>query len=340
MLKLAAGLIARGHAVDLVLFHSGGALSPLIPEGARVLDLEGGRVWSAVPKLARYLRTTRPDWLISALTHVNLAAVLARLMSGAPTRLMVTEHTQISRRARSARSLSARLTYGLTPWLYRLPDRIVAVSDGAAADLRAFARLPTDRVHRIYNPVFDDDLLKASQAQVEHPWLDGGHRVILAAGRLERVKGFDLLLKAFAQLPQREDCRLIVLGEGSERPALEALAADLGIDGIVALPGFVANPYAFMSRASVFVLSSHFEGLSLALIEALACGATVVAADCPGGPAEILDGGRFGALVPVGDVEAMTAAISAALTSPQGQHACRARAFSTAAAVQAYLDLL
>lgn len=340
MLKLARGLLDRGYAVDILLVRSGGVLAALIPEQAAVFELNRTRVATAIPKLARYLRDHRPDWLISALTHVNLAAILARLVSGTGVRLIVTEHTQISRRARTATNLSARLTYALTPILYRSADRIVAVSEGAAEDLRAFARLPADRVQRIYNPVFEEGLLTASRAEIDHPWLNARHRVILAAGRLEPVKGFDVLLRAFARLRQTEVCKLIILGEGQQRPALEALTAKLGVSADVDLPGFAPNPYAFMSRADVFVVCSHFEGLSVVLIEALACGATVVSTDCPSGPSEILDGGKFGALVPVGDPDAMADAIRTALASPRGQHARRAGAFSVAQAVQCYIDLI
>jgi len=340
MLKLARGLLDRGYAVDILLVRPGGVLMALIPDRAAVIELNRARVATAIPKLARYLRDHRPDWLISALTHVNLAAILARRVSGTGVRLMVTEHTQISRRARTAATLSARLTYALTPILYRLADRIVAVSDGAAEDLRAFARLPADRVQRIYNPVFDEGLLTASRADVDHPWMAGRHRVILAAGRLEPVKGFDILLRAFARLRQTEVCKLIILGEGQQRPALEALTGELGVAADVALPGFSASPYAFMSRADVFVVSSHFEGLSVALIEALACGAPVVSTDCPSGPSEILDGGEFGALVPVGDPEAMADAIRTTLAGPRGRHAHRAEAFSITESVEAYIDLM
>jgi glycosyltransferase involved in cell wall biosynthesis len=166
----------------------------------------------------------------------------------------------------------------------------------------------------IYNPVIDAALYAKADAPVEHPWFQPNQPpVVLAAGRLVALKGYDTLLRAFARVRQETFARLVILGEGPERPNLERLAAELGVAADVDMPGFDPNPFRYMKRAGVFVLSSRCEGLPNVLIQALACGCPVVSTDCPSGPSEILDGGRYGALVPVDDVEAMAGAIVRAL---------------------------
>jgi glycosyltransferase involved in cell wall biosynthesis len=141
---------------------------------------------------------------------------------------------------------------------------------------------------------------------------------------------------------QHQPARLIILGDGSERPALERLIEERGLQNFVRLPGFVVNPYAYMARAAVFVLSSIHEGLPNVLMEALACGTPVVSTDCPSGPRQILDGGRYGPLVPVGDPEALAEAILTTLNNPLPREVLKARAeiFSLDAMADAYLRVL
>ena len=196
----------------------------------------------------------------------------------------------------------------------------------------------------VYNPIVSADILRKAEAPSGHAWLDGPDRpVILAAGRLEENKGFrPPLLPAFAMLLTRRRARLIVLGKGSQLSALLSQAEELGIREHVDFPGFVANPYSFMARADLFVLSSRVEGLPTVLVEAMACGCPVVSTDCPFGPAEVLEGGRLGELVPVGDARALADAMDRALnTSPSGD-LLRARAgfFGVDRAVDRYEALL
>jgi glycosyltransferase involved in cell wall biosynthesis len=174
--------------------------------------------------------------------------------------------------------------------------------------------IPIQKVHVIYNPVVSPELYEKADAPLEHPWFRSNQPpVILGVGRHRPQKGFDTLLRAFARVRQETPARLVILGEGPERPNLERLASELGVAADVDMPGFDPNPFRYMRRAGVFVLSSRYEGLPNVLIQALACGCPVVSTDCPSGPSEILDGGRYGALVPVDDVEAMAGAIVRAL---------------------------
>ena len=200
-----------------------------------------------------------------------------------------------------------------------------------------------ERVHTIYNPVVTGDLDRKAREPVEHPWIGGdGPPVILAAGRLSAQKDFSTLLVAFARLLTRRPARLVVLGKGKRKPRLVSLARRLGVAEHVDFPGFADNPYAFMARASLFVLSSWYEGLPTVLIEAMACGCPVVSTDCLYGPREILEDGKHGPLVPVGDAEALAAAMARTLDAPPRPEALRERAsfFNAARAIDRYEELL
>ena len=303
MLALAGGIARRGFAVDLVLVRRQGAYVEDIPANIRVIELGTKRTVNSVAALARYLRRERPAVLLTALVHVNVAALLAGLLARVGTRLVVTEHNQISRNISPTASRTVRMAYRLVPFLYPRAARIIAVSDGVAEDLTRFAGMERGRIDVAHNPVVTPDMLAKAAQPVNHPWfVEGEVPVILGVGRLSAQKDFGTLLRAFALVRASRPARLVILGEGACRKELEDLADELGIAADVQMPGFVDNPLAFMGKASLFVLSSRFEGLPTVLIEAMACGTPVVATDCPSGPREILEGGELGGLVPIGDV--------------------------------------
>jgi glycosyltransferase involved in cell wall biosynthesis len=342
-LRLASGMIAAGRAVELVLVRCDGAYLDDVPKGASIVPLDCAHVWQAVPVLARYLSKRRPRALLSALTHMNIAAVMAAKLSGARTRLVVSERNQFSAKAQAASLWRERATYAVAPALYRRADRIVAVSHGCAADLVLNCRIPAERVRVIHNPVFDADIQMKAAEPADHPWFaEGAPPVILAVGRLNPQKDYPTLLRAFAEIHAQRPVRLLILGEGSERAALEALAQQLGVRASVSMPGFASNPFAYMSRAAVLALSSRFEGFPNVLVEAMACGTPIVATDCPSGPREILDGVRYGALVAVGDSHAFAEALLRTLSQPKRGDHMRARAahFSIAKATADYLQEL
>ena len=194
----------------------------------------------------------------------------------------------------------------------------MAVSRGVADDMIARTGVPADLVRVIYNPVISAEMNAAAGEAVEHPWLmPGGPEVILGVGRLTPHKDFPTLLRAFAILRRTRDCRLLILGEGEERPRLEQLLRDLHLTECVGLPGFVNNPFAYLAKASLYVLSSAWEALPTVLIEALAVGVPVVSTDCRSGPTEILAGGRYGRLVPVGDADSLARAMTDTLSEPR-----------------------
>jgi glycosyltransferase involved in cell wall biosynthesis len=336
---LANAFARKGLKVDLLLAQAEGPyLKDALPD-VRVVDFKVTRVLKSIPKLVRYLSTEKPDCLLSALNHANLAAIIARLFASFSCRLVVAEHTTPSR-SRDA-NMRGRLVKSLIGFVYRLADGVVAVSQGVKDDLCRLG-VPSSKVAVVYNPIVSAELYDKARQDCPHPWLDSDLLVVLAVGRLEPAKDFATLIRAFSLL-RGTNARLIILGEGSLRSELSALVGSLGLSESVDMPGFTDNPYAYMSRAAVFAMSSRWEGLPTVLIEALACGAPVVCTDCPSGPSEILEGGKWGALVPCGDLEALASALEQKLSRKalKSENAVeRVAEFSEAASVEKYLDLL
>jgi glycosyltransferase involved in cell wall biosynthesis len=317
VLNLAAGLAQRGVRTDLVLASAEGPYLPLVPPGVRVVDLKASRVLRSLGPLARYLRRERPLALLAALDHANLVAIVAARMAGGHTRTVISIHINFARKIPGATSIRISAISWLLGRLHPWADVIVAVSDGLADELARATSIPRDRIDVIYNPVITPALLSAASERPSHPWFeDATCPIVLGVGRLVPQKNFRLLIDAFAIVKRDHHARLVILGEGPERSALEAQVRHHGLQEAVSLPGFLANPYACMARASVFALSSDFEGLPTVLIESLAVGTPVVATDCESGPREILRGGTLGELVKVGDLRAMAQAIARALTRP------------------------
>jgi glycosyltransferase involved in cell wall biosynthesis len=381
MLDLAEAFTARGKRVEIVLSARKGARIDEVPAGVEVIEL--GRssqlraralaamadplglsrltlpvllarkpppTLASLESLARYLRRRRPRSLLSATAFENLEAIRARRLAGVPTRLVVTEHSNLARNLLSSKEWARRHLVPLMARNYPRADAIVAVSYGVAEQIAAILGLPRERVTTIYNPVVTPGLLAQMRAPVDEPWTaPGSPPLVMGAGRLARPKDFPTLVRAFAIARRTRPLRLVIAGGGdspagtAERQrALMRLARELGVAEDVKLPGHLKNPAALMARAHVFVLSSAWEGLGNVVVEALACGTPVVSTDCPSGPAEILEGGRHGRLVPVGDPEAMAAAILATLDAPPDRDQLRRRAmdFGLDRAADAYAALL
>lgn len=344
MVTLANAFAATGYRVDLVLAEAHGPYLKDVSPKVRIVDLHAERVVKSLFPLIGYLRRDRPVAMLSAMNHANVIAVLARWLAGVTTRVVVSEHNSISIEASHSRNGRAtQLVYWLVKRLYRHADGIIAVSHDAAVDLARFVDLSVRAVRAIYNP-FDVALIQrlATEA-IDHPWFAPGQPpVVLATGRLTEQKDFLTLIRAFAQIRRRRSARLMILGEGESRGEIEAVAVKCGLTADdVQMPGFVTNPFSYMSRCGVFVLSSRWEGLANVLIEAMACGAPVVSTDCHSGPREILEGGRWGRLVSVGDEKALADATCATLN--EAEHpavAVRAADFSVEKAVQGYLQVM
>jgi len=310
MVTVANALSERGHAVDLVLVKAKGDYTDLLDEGVRVVDLDASRILASLPELVRYLRDQRPDAMLSTLFFTNVMATWACRWIERPPRLVLREANTISAKGTHADHWKYRLMPYLSRWFYPWADRVVTVSEAAGEDLMEVTGIAEEKVRTIYNPVVTENLKQQAREPVDHPWFrEGAPPVVLGAGRLEKQKDFETLIRAFSCVRKNTTARLVILGKGSRKHQLEELANTLGVRDDVLLPGFVDNPFKYMTRASVFVLSSRFEGLPGVLIQAMATGCPVVSTDCPSGPREILEGGRYGPLVPVGDPEVLAEGI-------------------------------
>lgn len=301
----------------LVLMQRRGELLSEVPVDVPIHVLGARSLWTAWLSLARLVRRDRPDILFSTSSGTNIIAVLAHLLAGRPGRLVLSERGGL----RTKLSWKKKVQRWLKKVLYPHADRITTVSEGVRDELVARLRLPPESISVVLNPIVDARMEALTAEPVLHPWF-ANHReakppVILTAGRMVVEKDHATLLRAFARIAQEREVRLMILGEGALRGELEALADRLGIRDRVAFPGFDPNPFKYMARCSLFALSSRFEGLPGVLIQAMACGAPVVSTDCPSGPSEIIQNGKNGILVPVGDSQALSRAFSALLTNDE-----------------------
>ena len=344
MVTLANGFARRGHPVDLVLARAEGPFLSDVVEEINLVDLEVGRTAAALPGLVQYLRDYRPAALLSTLNHANLIAIIAHRLAGSKARLVVREANTTSFSTGEGAPLRGRLVPWLMRGLYRFAHQVVAVSGGVGDDLVEAGIAAPGQVEVIYNPSITEEGKALARESVEHPYFERGFEVILAVGSLTRQKDYPTLIDAFERIAEsRDEARLVVLGEGEERPVLEAMIASRGLSERVDLAGFVDNPFSYMAKCDVFVLSSAWEGLPNTLIQALGVGATAVATDCPSGPREILDGGRWGPLVEVGDSPGLAKALEEVLDGrwiePDGREE-HLQQFREEAVVQRYLEVM
>jgi len=333
-------------APTLVLMRHEGVLLPEVPRDVQVCSLEARSLWTAWIALTRLVRAHRPEVLFSTSSGTNLIAAIAHRLSGRAGRLVLSERGAL----RSTLSWKKVLQRRLKRTLYPSADLITSVSAGLKQEMVQDLGLPPESISVIYNPIVDARLEAQAAEPLNHPWFAKASKpeegVVLAAGRLVPEKDFATLFRAFADVRRNHDVRLLVLGEGPERGALERLAEDLGVADYIALPGYDVNPFRYMSRCKMFVLSSRFEGLPGALIQAMACEAPVIATDCPFGPSEILERPDTGILVPVGDSQCLATAMRRLLDEPETRRrmAAAGRAasqrFSVEKVISDYIEVL
>lgn len=345
---IASGLLDRGYSVSFFVLMSGDETFGL-PDGVKLhrYGLKKFKYfWQSLPvifRLAIDLRKEPYKAIISGKILPNFFALLACMLCFRRELLILSEHSSpgLAISAYQPKSFLKEAIFSLIYRFYSLAHKIVAVSNGVRDELITKFGISSSTVFSIYNPVDIEDIQTKAKEQLNHPWFESkGIPVILAAGRLEPQKNFPLLLDAFVLVRQKKPCRLMILGEGKQRQDLEQKIEELGLQQDVLLHGFEKNPFAYMSKASLFVMSSDYEGLPTVLIEAMVCGCPIVSTDCPSGPAEILENGIYGTLVPVGDAQALAEAILTNLKSPNKDVRERAEFFSVERAVNQYLDLI
>lgn len=341
-LTLAHEFRRAGHEVEFVLMRAEGELLEEAQETFPVVDLAVQEFRNLPPTLIRHLRQKRPDALLAAMWPLTGIAALACRLTGLDIRLVASEHADF--RLRKSLKSYERLALKYFGRVFYSPcHSVVAVSEGVAASLCEVAGLAKEKITVIHNPVRALPLGEVSQndRQVISGWLESKIKLI-AIGSLKDDKGFDVLLQALVEIRNRYDAKLLILGEGSLRNDLEKLSRELGISDELYMPGFRPNPGIFLQHASVFVLSSNWEGFGNVIVEALATGVPVVSTDCLSGPAEILEGGRYGRLVPLGDWRALAKAVEATLLEERQPEILikRAEEFSPDVQANLYMQLL
>lgn len=339
-INLASTLTAAGYDVVFLLDRQRGELLEKVPAGCTIVSLDAPRQLRAVFALARYLRRSPPDILIANMEHMNIMALAARAIARSAVRIIVSQHSTVTELAKRP-SWQFRVLRPLYATFLRFADGIVAVSRGVCDDLARFAFLDRKRITVIYNGVIGLDHHQRAACTPEHAWFSSPGPIVAAAGRLTVEKDFATLLQAVSQVRSEPEVRLLLLGEGPLRAELQALAKSLGIEARVSMPGFADDPLPSIRAARLLVSSSRFEGFGNILAEALGCGTPVVSTNCPYGPAEILENGRYGTLVPVGDSSALARAIEVALVQEPDRETLIAHSatFSIETCAEAYLAL-
>lgn len=343
MQHLIPALARRGYEIDLLHIRKHGPYLDEVPAGVNIIDLGTKHVYPSFPALVRYLRAAQPDVMLTDKDRVNRTALLARAWAGTKTRLVVSSGTTISIDLKNRGAFERWLQRTSMGKLYPHADNVIVTSTGVADDMATYTGLPRESINVVPSPVVPAELFTEEQPLPEHPWLQNKSKpVILGVGELCMRKDFTTLIQAFAKVREQLDCRLIILGRGRQKDELTALCQSLGVSEHVDFPGFVADPYHYMAHADLFAFTSRWEGLGFVIIEALAVGTPVVATDCPSGPREILEDGKYGPLVTVGNVEALSQNILTTLHAPLAREILQqaARPYEIENSTTAYIQAL
>lgn len=333
---------AKGYMVNFVLMRkTGELLQELVPE-AMVHDLKTAKLRTLLMPLIRFLKAERPDALLVAMWPLTTIAIWAVKLSRVPTRIVISDHNPMSIKP-EAKGIFGTFPMRLTMQIsYPFADAVVCVSNGVGEDIAKLARMSTDNLNVIYNPAARGELPENQLSdETISPWLKADHRVI-TVGSFKKQKNHSLLINCFAEVVKSKNATLLILGEGRLRPELEKLIKQLGLEQKILMPGFTQDPYPYYLAADLFVLSSEYEGFGNVIVEAMECGLPIVSTDCQSGPREILEDGKYGKLVPVGDTNALASAMLTSLDempNPERQKE-RARYFSVEKAAISYLKLL
>jgi glycosyltransferase involved in cell wall biosynthesis len=343
--NLAHEFVALGHRVDFILVQREGELLSAVPEHTGVFhaDVPSAAGWKNA--IRSYARRERPEALLAMMEGAGVLCVQATMGFAERVPVYVVSHIQFSHHCRMAARWKERLLVPLAVrWYLRRASGVIGVSEGVSRDIRQFARLDEKNVHTIYNPVLTDELHRLRQEVVSDPWLspERDWMTVVTVGRLTAQKDHETLLRAIAEINSVRPVRLLVFGQGERREILGRAAVALGIADIVRFAGFDPNPHRCIAAADVFALSSAWEGFGNVLVEALAAGVPVVSTDCPSGPREVLEHGRFGTLVPVGNSAALASALLRAGQQQvdQNELAAHLRKFESRPVASQYLDVM
>jgi len=351
VVNLLKGLSRRDFSITLLLYE--GIFDYLLPENVEVitLDIRSSRnilkttrgFFLKIISIARLIKKNKPDIVFSLLSDTNVITILARSLSGVHSKVIVSE------RNHPTLSLKNDLYGGITKFLMRYcypkAERIIAISQGIKKDLLENFNLPEGKIEVIYNPVDIAEIERLSAEEINHPWVNGELPIIISIGRLTKQKGHSYLIKVFSIVRQSLPCRLVIIGTGEEEENLVNMVNTLGLKNDVEFLGFQRNPFKYMARSSLFISASRYEGFGNVLVEAMALGLPVISTDCPSGPAEIIEHGKNGILVPIEDEGRLERTIVKLLTNDElrrklsSEAKIRAQYFALDKRVEQYRDV-
>ena len=342
LVNLANAFQERDLDVHFLVDDDSGSFNKFLNPSIEIHPLKTTHTISGIPYFSRHMLQFRPDVILTTVVRHTALACRVKRLTGLPSKIFPTIHNTYSEKFRKLSARKFRSRIKKVRKYYPQCDKIVAVSEGVKEDFCALSRISPEIVKTIYNPVVDESVAERASIPIDDPWFQTGEPpVILSAGRLEKAKNFPLLIRSFELLRKRTRCRLIILGDGGEFDNLNSMARESGYSNDIALPGHVENPFAYMKQASLFALSSLWEGLPTVLIEAMAIGCPVVSTDCPSGPREILLNGKYGRVVPINDQEKLAKAMLETLENPLPSEILKKRAseFTVSKSVKNYFRL-
>lgn len=341
MITISNGL-GKKYAVDLVVSNASGSYRDEIDNSVKVVDLKSKSLRWSFFKLISYINSEKPDTVISALASANIVCSVARIFTKKKFKLILSERAAVIAALKDNPRWQARIMPFLIKMTYPYADFIVCVAKDIANELIEVFGLKNDKVKVIYNAVITEKLIEDSLKEFHNPYFDHSEiPMILGVGRLTSQKNFASLIHAFSSIRKKHKSKLVILGEGPLLDDLINLSKELNVYDDVYFPGFVQNPFVWMKHAKVFVLSSNYEGLPNALIQAMACGTQVVSTDCPTGPSEILEDGKWGFLCPVNDNQSLAQGITNILENDtQVDVFKRSQYFSLGRALEGYEQLI
>lgn len=315
--NLANSFIRLGYRADILVDREKFPYAGDLDESVGIKYLRTSHRIGGIPHLLAYFIKHKPEIVLTPFVQLTLLAVRTRRLFRVPVKIFANIHSVYSIDFASLNERKRKKRVDDMMKYYPQCNSLISVSDGAAKDFSKLTGLPEAPIHRIFNPVVTDDLIERSMSRPDHPWFQTDQPpVIIGIGRLVKNKNFDHLIEVFDILREKRECRLVIVGEGPARTDLDSIAENSPFRQDIFFTGRLENPFPYLRYASVMVLTSSYEGLSNTIIEALALGTPVVSTDCPFGPREILEGGRFGELVPVNDVKALSEAILKTLRNP------------------------
>lgn len=346
-INLANQFLSAGHEVDFVTGTTCDSPYPALDAGIPVIEIAPRGPWSFAAGLAAYMRRSKPDCVLTTSNDIACIALFMRAILAPKVRIIVTQHLSLAAPLEHARGLSRvkrDLLYRAMRVLLPFADARIAVSEGVASDMAQMISIAKDTIDVIYNPIVTPDFASKCSELIPWPWPKDGVPTIVYVGRLALEKRLDILLAAALPLLKSGQARLLIVGNGPQADWVEEQIDALGLRLVSACTGFVQNVLPYIAQSDVLVLPSDYEGFGNVLVEALACGVQIVSTDCPHGPREILAGGKFGQLVPVGDPAPMRQAILDSMQSKfhvdRNELIGRSTDFSSQNAANSYMKII